>query len=950
MSDRSSVREHAERAWTDWCEHARAQGIEPPSDPVLVDGLLRVWEGSEFVARSCRQQLSLLPDLLASGDLDRPMERGEPGERLEAELAEVADEPGLSRTLRVFRRRQMVRIVWRDLDGRAPLAETLQDLSALADVCVEAALVRLHRWSAAELGVPRDPAGVEQRLVVVGMGKLGACELNLSSDIDLIFAYPRDGQVDGPRRLTNEQFFIRLAQRLIQALTAQTPDGFVFRVDARLRPFGEAGPLACSFVAMEDYYQSHAREWERYAMIKARVVGGDRVAGARLMEMLGPFVYRRYLDFGAIDALRDMKRLISAELHGRGMDANIKLGPGGIREVEFIGQVFQLIRGGREPDLQVRPILRVLERLAAKGYLPRAAVEELTRAYEFLRLVENRLQAWEDRQTHVLPKEAEARLRLARAMGFAGWSAFAAALEAHRSCVQAHFDSLFAAPRAGQEQADSPLADLWNGSLEGDGPAELLRSAGFADPGDALVRLRSLRGCAAFRALGQRGRERMQQLMPLLLAAVGAAANPGLTLERVLGLLEAIARRTAYIALLVESPVALAQLVELASASSWIARLLTRHPLLLDELLDPRRLYAPLGREALREELDVSLGQTAPDDLEHQMERLRQFAQSSMLRVAAADIGGALPLMVVSDYLTWIAEVVTARVLDQAWRDLLARYGRPRGVPGCDSGFAVIAYGKLGGFELGYGSDLDLVFLHGSQDPNAVTEGPRAVPNDVFYARLGQRIIHIFTAHTPAGVLYEVDMRLRPNGNAGLLVSSLDAFADYQAESAWTWEHQALIRARAVAGDPDLGARFEQIRRVTLCRERDPETLRREVREMRDRMRTQLDKTRPGLFDLKQGPGGIADIEFMVQYAVLRWAHRQSELATWTDNVRLLDTLARHRLMERDATRRLSDAYRAFRAEYHRQTLQELSGLVSDQTLVEQRESVRSIWTELMEH
>jgi len=949
MAGRNAVSARAQRAWVDWCEDAGAQGIVAPSDPALVEILLRVWEGSDFVARTCRQQLSLLPELLASGALDRPMASGELQDRLQTELAGAADESGLARALRIFRRRQMVRIVWRDLGGLAPLGETLEDLSALADACVETALERLHRLTASELGVPRGPTGAEQRMVVLGMGKLGARELNLSSDIDLIFAYSDDGWTDGPRRLTNEQFFIRLAQRLVQVLNAQTPEGLVFRVDARLRPFGEAGPLACSFAAMEDYYQSQAREWERYAMIKARVVAGDQVAGAQLMRMLHPFVYRRYLDFGAIESLRQMKRLISAELHRRGMNANIKLGPGGIREIEFIGQVFQLIRGGREPDLQVRPILEVLARLAAKGYLPTPGVEELTQAYRFLRLVENRLQAWQDRQTHLLPEEPEGRLRLARSMGFADWCAFAPVLEGHRHRVQTHFDSLFSAPQAGEEQGGSSFADLWHGTLEGEGPAELLGEMGFAAPEDALARLRALRRSAAFRALGHRGSERMQQLMPLLLSAVAAAEHPDITLDRVLGLIEAIARRTAYIALLVESPVALAQLVRLASASSWVARLLTRHPLLLDELLDPRRLYAPLGREALAEELQGLLGRTDPDDLEQQMERLRQFAQSSMLRVAAADIGGVIPLMVVSDYLTWIAEVVAARVLEQAWRDLVARHGRPTRVLGRETGFAVIAYGKLGGIELGYGSDLDLVFLHGSRDPNAMTEGPKPLAIDVFYARLGQRMIHIFTAHTPAGVLYEVDVRLRPNGNAGLLVSSLDAFAHYQAEKAWTWEHQALIRARAVAGGAEVVGRFGEIRRAVLCRERDPEVLRRDVREMRERMRAQLDKTRPGSFDLKQGTGGIADIEFMVQYAVLRWAHEYPDLTEWTDNIRLLDALMRHRVIERAAAGRLADAYRAFRAVYHRQTLQELPGLITDEELAEQRRWVRSAWSELME-
>jgi len=949
MSEPSTPAEQAERAWQDWCERAHADGYMPSLAPGLAEELLKVWEASDFVVRACRQQPRMFLDLLDSGDLARRLQPGELEQRLEAALAGIADEAALSQVLRVFRRCQMVRIVWRDLAGIAPLAETLEDLTALADACITSSLTHLYDWTTGELGIPLNEEGEQQRLIVLGMGKLGARELNLSSDIDLIFVYPEDGQIEGGRRLTNEQFFIRLCQRLVQALNAQTADGFVFRVDTRLRPFGEAGPLAVSFAAMEDYYESQAREWERYAMIKARVVAGDREAGSQLMEMLRPFVYRRYLDFGAIDSLREMKRLIGKELHRRGMDANIKLGAGGIREIEFIGQAFQLVRGGREPGLQVRPILTVLQRLRAKRHLPETAVGELIEAYEFLRLVENRLQAWQDRQTHVLPQDPMGRLRLARAMGFAHWEGFSEALETHRRRVQGQFDQVFAAPQVEQTSEPSPLGDLWRGAMEGQAAVDLLYETGFTDAEEALDRLRGFRKTSSFRSLGTRGRQRLLQLVPPMLQAVAAADNPNVTLERVLGLLAAVAGRTAYLALLVEYPEALAQLVKLTSASSWIARLLVRHPLLLDELLDPRRLYAPLDRAGLKSELGDFLGRADADDLEQQMDRLRQFAQYTMLRVAAADISGVLPLMVVSDYLTWIAEVVTERALEQAWRDLEPRHGRPTLILGRDTGFAVIGYGKLGGLELGYGSDLDLVFLHGSQDLNAMTDGPRPLGNDVFYARLGQRIIHLFTARTPAGVLYEVDMRLRPDGKSGLLVSSLDAFADYQTQSAWTWEHQALIRARVVAGDPLVAERFEAIRKQALCRERDPETLRREVREMRAKMRDQLDQSRPGGFDLKQGPGGIADIEFMVQCAVLRWAYQYPDLADWTDNIRLLEALARHRLLEGDTPQRLADAYRAFRAVYHRQTLQELPGLVVEDELVQEREWVESAWRRLME-
>lgn len=943
--------EQAQRQWRHWLEQPEAAKAAAGFAPEFTAQALRVWEGSEYVAQGCLRDPALLPALQMSGLLERPFEAGELAATLRERLSQTADEEGLQRSLRDFRRYQMVRIIWRDLAGEAPLAETLEELSELADCCIGQALEFLYRWAVEKQGVPQDEAGVQQRLVVLGMGKLGARELNLSSDIDLIFAFPEHGQVEGGRHQTNEQFFIRLSQQLVKALGSQTGDGFVFRVDARLRPFGEAGPLAMSFDALEEYYQTQAREWERYAMVKARVVAGDPEAGERLMAMLRPFVYRRYLDFGAIESLREMKLLISRELQRKGMADNVKLGPGGIREVEFIGQAFQLIRGGREPELQIRPILPVLALLAEKELLPEYVVQELNDAYSFLRRVENRLQAWQDRQTHLLPADEAGRLRLARSMGFECWDTFFDSLEQHRRRVQNHFDQVFAAPQAASEaeREGQPLLALWRGRLSREEAVRTLSATGFPEPEQALQRLELFRDSRACRLVEARGQQRLEQLLPLLLEAIGASDAPDVTLERLLQLLEAIVRRTAYLALLVESPLALSQLVRLSCASPWIALQLTQHPLLLDELLDPRTLYSPLRREELEVELDILLSAVAGDDLEQQMERLRQFSQSNMLRVAAADITGAIPLMVVSDYLTEIAEVVTARILELAWGHMTERHGRPGGIPGDGKGFVVAAYGKLGGIELGYGSDLDLVFLHGGSDLNAVTGGERSVANDVFYVRLGQRMIHLFTTRTASGQLYEVDMRLRPSGNSGMLVSSLEAFERYQREQAWTWEHQALLRARVIAGDPLVAARFRQIRQAVLCRERDPEQLRTEVREMREKMRHSLDKSGEGRFDLKQGRGGIADIEFMVQCLILRWAHSYPDLIDWTDNIRLLDGLARHGILAEGEARTLADAYRAFRAVNHRNALREEPGLMPEEELTEQREQVRTIWRTVME-
>lgn len=948
MESLQSPRQIAEQQWQRWRESAREQGLDFDFDAAFVEALLRVWEGSDYVAQTALRHPGLLLELHGSGDLGRAYGEGEMGRALERSLEGVRDEVALQRQLRQFRRREMVRVMWRDLDRLAPLDETLKDLSELADVCVDQALHLLYAWAVEKQGVPRDAEGVEQRLVVLGMGKLGARELNLSSDIDLIFCYPSQGEVQGGRYLSNEQFFTRLSQQLVKAINSPTVDGFVFRVDTRLRPFGDAGPLAICFDAMETYYQSQAREWERYAMVKARVMAGDREAGEQLMSMLRPFVYRRYLDFGAIESLRDLKVMISRELKRKGMADNVKLGPGGIREIEFIGQAFQLIRGGRDPQLQIRPIVPVLGLLSSKQLLPEYVSRELVEAYRFLRLVENRIQAWQDRQTHLLPEDPVGRLRMARSMGYAEWDGFFAELERHRERVQGHFDKMFAAPQTEDERDEQPLQAVWSGELTGEAAEAALRQGGFDDAARVLELLLGFRQSHAFRALGNRGFARLGQLMPLLLEAVGATGQPVLTLERLLRILEAIGRRTAYLAMLVESPLVLSQLVRLVGMSPWISQQIARHPLLLDELIDPRRLYSPQQREGLEGELDTLIASLAADDLEQQMERLRQFAQGNMLRVAAADLTGVIPLMVVSDYLTDIAEATTFRVLDLVWRDMVRKHGRPQGVAGEDSGFLAIGYGKMGGLELGYGSDLDMVFLHGNEDPGAMTDGQRAVANDVFYVRMGQRMIHMFTTRTPSGILYEIDMRLRPNGNSGMLVSPIAAFERYQREEAWTWEHQALLRARPVAGDPALASRFNAIRREVLARTRDPRRLRDDVREMREKMRAALDKSGAGQFDIKQGAGGIADIEFMVQYAVLRWAAEYPDLLDWTDNIRLLETLARHRLLQDGCAEMLSAIYRALRAAYHRNALGELPGLIQDGQMAEERTIVRELWASLM--
>ncbi|MGD8570747.1 MAG: bifunctional [glutamate--ammonia ligase]-adenylyl-L-tyrosine phosphorylase/[glutamate--ammonia-ligase] adenylyltransferase, partial [Gammaproteobacteria bacterium] len=867
-----------QRMLTDWQSFQQRCGEH---DAALAKGLadrqqelVQVWGCSEFVAKHCVANPALLADLVQSTDLWRRYSDAYYADTLRHELASCDTESTLHQRLRRFRNRELVRIAWRDIGGHADLLQTMFELSSLADACIVETLQVLHRWLTVDLGHPQDRDGNDQHLIVLAMGKLGAYELNFSSDIDLIFAYPQDGETCGGRKaVANEQFFIRLGKQLIAALDQRTADGFVFRTDMRLRPFGKSGPLAISLDALENYYQTHGREWERYAFIKSRIVSGDPDPSSELVAMLRPFVYRRYLDYGVYESLREMKQLIVAEVERKGLKDNVKLGAGGIREIEFIGQAFQLIRGGRDPQLQQKQILHTLDVLSARQQLPQYVVNELKQAYVFLRTTEHRLQEVRDQQTHELPRGEDDRHCLALSMGFDSWSSFYSQLQHHRQRVREHFDQVFESPQISQsDQVDNALQlkHLWLQKLDDDKAVALLQELGYQDAGAVLKQVKVLWDSSATRALSKTGRQRLDALMPLLIAASAPYKDGAEVFKRVLELVQAISRRSSYLALLLENPMALSQLIKLCSASPWIAHQLKQHPLLLDELLDPRTLYHPPNREELEQDLSARLSHIDEDDLEQQMDALRHFKQTSVLRVAAADVFGAVRLMVVSDHLTYIAETVVNHTLEMAWRHMVRRHGAPSGAAsaGDRPNFSVVAYGKLGGLELSYGSDLDLVFLYDA-DPNGFTQGDKSIANGVFYARLGQRMIHILTAFTPAGDLYDVDMRLRPSGDSGLLVTHIDSFRDYQVKKAWTWEHQALVRARPVTGDDEVSEKFQQLRREVLAQHRDIGKLRGEVVDMRERMRKELAAKKSGFFDLKQGEGGITDIEFMVQYMVL---------------------------------------------------------------------------------
>jgi glutamate-ammonia-ligase adenylyltransferase len=931
-----------------------ASGEDLPALADLPGDAARVLACSEYVVQSCSRHPLVLAELLSDGDLLRSFDDvgAEYRSRTTAAIESSEDDAGLMTALRALKRREMVRIAWRDIGGLASFEQSLTETSAFADAVLGATVEQLHHWMIKDTGEPRGADGGAQQLVVLALGKLGAGELNFSSDIDLIFCFPEAGATAGGRKpLSNDEYFRRLGQRLIKVLSERTDSGFVFRVDMRLRPFGSSGPMALNFDAFEDYYQSHGRDWERYALIRARAVTGDPVRGDEILERLRPFVYRRYMDFGALESIRDMKALITNEIERKGLHDNVKLGPGGIREIEFTGQAFQMVRGGRQPELRGRRILNVIQVLGERGHLPQFAVQDLSAAYRFLRTTEHRLQQVADRQEHTLPAGNGARAVLAAGMGFADWQSFVRVLDEHRQHVNAQFSQVFGG-EVNTSDSDEALKSLWSGNLDAAQAVSILEAAGYDEPNEAYQQICRIRDTYALKLMDTSGRRRLARLIPDLLRAVASQPHSLVTLQRVFHIVEAVARRSAYLALLMERPLALSQLVRLCAASPWIARLLGRHPVLMDELLDPRSLYAPLNLAALEADLDQRLSVVADQDLEQEMEVLRQFKHANVLHVAAADVSRVMPLMVVSDHLTAIAEVSLRKILALAWRDLTRRFGEPRMGEGRGGGeiapFAIAAYGKLGGLELGYGSDLDIVLLHGSHGSAQHTDGDKSVDNAVFFARLGQRIIHYLTTATAEGTLYELDFRLRPSGAKGLLVNGIEALRDYLFKDAWTWEHQALVRARVVAGSPALQQRFAEIRREVMLAPRDPETLQREVREMRERMRKALGGGKHG-WDLKQDAGGIADIEFMVQYAALRWASHLGDYLDFTDNIRLLEGIAKARLMEVRDVELLTDAYRAYRERVHALALQQETAVAGDASVERYREDVVTIWRKLME-
>ena len=838
-------------------------------DAAFVAKLRRLALASDFALATLASQPDLLERLHADDGAAPPS----------PPVLDAGNRADWPRLLRRYRQAESTRLVWRDVVADDQVDAILSGSTALAESCLQLALAALETEFAQRFGIVRNAEGDAQRLVVFGLGKLGGGELNFSSDIDLVYAYEHEGESDGVRALAASDYFARLGQQLAKLLDEVTADGFSHRVDLRLRPFGNAGRVALSFAAMEQYFQREGRDWERYAWQKARPVAGDLAAGERFLATLRPFVYRRYLDYGALDGLRTMKATIAAEVARKELADDIKRGPGGIREIEFLAQALQLIRGGREPALRERRLLPALRALVQAGHVDAAAGDALADAYRFLRVLENRIQMLGDAQTHVLPSDPAQRERIALGLGHAHMSTLHDELQVVRARVASEFAALLAPRR--RAAGDSDLSLYWR-RLPDDGDAAALANAGF-EAGDDLHRsLCDFARAPGVRELSDATRARLDRVLPALLQAAALSSQPDASLRRLLPLLHMLLKRASYLALLDEQPAALQRLVDALARSALLGERLAAHPLLLDELLDRRVAGGLPDRDAMQAECMAAL---RDGDAEASLHALNEVRQALSFRIALALLDARCDAQDCAQRLAWLADAVVACVLRIATDEMHAAHG---GIIGAR--FAVLGYGSLGGEELGFGSDLDLVFLYDAAG-DAISDGARAMDAPRWFARLGQKIVALLGAGTGAGRLFEVDVRLRPDGAKGLLVSSLASFSEYQRERAWTWEHQALVRARAVAGDASLAADFDALRGEVLSRHRDAAQLADDVSAMRRRMRAELDRSDPAVFDLKQGEAGLVDLEFLLQFLVMRDAATHAPLLQPRATPSLLDTV-----------------------------------------------------------
>ncbi|MEG3641527.1 bifunctional [glutamate--ammonia ligase]-adenylyl-L-tyrosine phosphorylase/[glutamate--ammonia-ligase] adenylyltransferase [Magnetococcus sp. PR-3] len=841
------------------------------------------------------------------------------------DILDTDDQTEAEKRLRLHKHLAFLHIGLFDLTGEATLEQTTKHLSYIGEATLEAAYQWLERNFVGRFGIPKVTLeeGAEEsraRFVVLAMGKFGAYELNFSSDIDLIFLYDSDhGYTDGERSISVKNYYIRLGRELMQMMSRPTAEGMVFRTDLRLRPDGESGELSLSVLSAETYYESWGQTWERSAMIKARPVAGDLDLGAQFLNNLHPFVYRRFLDFGALESIRDMKKKIdhkvnNADAYGR----NVKLGYGGIREIEFFAQSHQLIHGGREKTLQDRRTVPILDELTNLGLVERATSDFLASAYRFLRTVEHRIQIVREQQTHNLPDDDRGMEQLAARMGMESAKAFLAQLDKIREQVHHAYDNLFFdAERTRQDELsdDDRVKALLATStkLQTDKTRELLEACGFQQIDHALECLKLFKVGPEERTLTEAGQRWFNRLAPVMLRGVLDAADADMAMAHVERFLKTILHRTNYLALLAENPSLLALLMPIFGTSPFLSRHLIQHPSVMDSLAGLDFVTTYRGSNEMRQELAKAMERA--EDEEERFTALRMFRNTEMLRLGIRDLAGIAELQEVMAGLSSIATVVLEQSVMDAMSDMVEKHGAPMWTDTDGeqhrARFMVLGMGKLGGGELNYSSDLDLIFIHTSQGEDQWTNGTRQVSNNQFFARMAQKVISNLTTLAQGGKLYEIDMRLRPSGASGPLVTTMEAFEKYQQNEAWTWEHQALIRADVVVGDRVSGGMMKQKMRGIITQQRELETLKKDVAEMRERI-YQEKKPKVGVWDIKQARGGIVDIEFLIQYLVLAHAHAYANLVQ-RNATRALLSIHRNGLIDQPAYQVLDNAYRFYR-------------------------------------
>lgn len=843
--------------------------------------------------------------------------------------------------LRILRQLVMERLIQLDCDGQAPLSDITCAVTELAELALDRACRHARQELDARHGAPRGPEGQPVQLWIIGMGKLGARELNVSSDIDLIYVYEHDGETaglaDGRGRISNHEYFARAVKAIYSLVGDTTEHGFVFRVDLALRPNGNSGPAAVSLAALEEYLQVQGREWERFAWLKSRVVAPrECIASTEVQALRGvvlPFVFRRYLDYSVFDALRLLHSQIrdhaAKRSAGHPERANdVKLSRGGIREIEFTVQLLQVVRGGQFPELRRRPTLDALQRLAQAGLMPQETADALARAYVFLRRVEHRIQYLDDQQTHVLPTRDDDLAWIARTMGYPDCCAFLHELDAHRELVAQEFDTLLGGN--GKKQCSKGGC---GGPRAAAPPPPELEALLEQLPSGFRERVAEWRSHPRVQGLRDETRARLFRLVQRTAQWLTEGRVTEEAAVRMANWLEPLLRRDSYLSLLLERPSVHEQMLHLLGAARWPARYLLQHPGVIDELVGDALLAERFSVADFERELAMrlaSITSTGEDDDETLLNLLRRAQHAETFRTLARDVEHRITVEQVADDLSALADSVLRVTAQWCWSRLKTRH---REVPQ----FAVIGYGKLGGKELGYGSDLDIVFVFDDDDERA----PEV------YAAFVRKLINWLTVKTGEGDLYEIDTALRPNGSSGLLVTRFEAYANYQerrgSNTAWTWEHQAMTRARFVMGSPQLETRFDAVRTAVITSPRDPVALREEIVSMREKV-AQAHPTRDGQFDVKHSPGGMVDAEFAVQYLVLSQAAAHPELVANVGNIALLQRAEQVGLLPSGVGHAAADAYRELRRVQHRARLDEVPTQVMPPALQAERDAVLALW------